>query len=82
MKNQLANKYELKSLTCKIDSVVKILERFEEGNLLKSISENETNTVACNAIESHFPIDNDDDLKLIEEQIQFDMAYRRKLVNI
>lgn len=86
MKNQLTNKYELKCLSRKIDSVVKILERLEEGNLLlKSISENETTTsttIAFNTIESNFPIDNDDDLKLLEEQIQIDMAYRKKLVNI
>lgn len=86
MKNQLTNKYKLKCFSRKIDSVVKILERLEEGNLLlKSISENETTTsttIAFNTIESNFPIDNDDDLKLLEEQIQIDMAYRKKLVNI
>lgn len=86
MKNQLTNKYKLKCFSRKIDSVVKILERLEEGNLLlKSISENKTTTsttIAFNTIESNFPIDNDDDLKLLEEQIQIDMAYRKKLVNI
>lgn len=77
LKNQLVIKYEVKSLNEKLDLVLKILERVEEGKSLQKHNEYEYANLDC-----LFPIDSETDLISLDDQLRTDAAYREKMVMI
>ncbi|KAL5240915.1 hypothetical protein ACI65C_008325 [Semiaphis heraclei] len=75
LKNQLILKYEVKSLNEKLDLVLKILERVEEGKSLQKDHEYEYSNLDC-----LFPIDSETDLISLDDQLKTDAVYREKMV--
>lgn len=78
LKNQLFTKYEIKSLNEKVDILLKHFERYEKTLNSESINDTLNNYSAMDCL---FPIDNEPDMNSLNEQIELDPVYKKKLVN-
>lgn len=77
MKNQIILKYEVKSLNEKLDLVLKILERVDEGKSLQKYHKYEYANLDC-----LFPINSKIYLTSLNDQLRTDAVYREKMVII